>query len=537
MLNSKKLSWIIVLGLLLSLVLVACGGTEDLEQAVEEAAQEVEEAVEEAAPAVEEAVEEAVEAVEEAVEEATEEEAVEEVAEEEAVEEEAEEEEAAEEEAAEEEMAEPDYDIDVYGVIDDIDLTGANVVFWHQHSGGREEELVAIIDDFNATNEWGITVEGRNEGGYGDIYDKMIAGITIGELPGLVVAYQNQAAAYQVADGLVSLDPYINHEVYGLSEEDRGDFFAAFLNADRLPQFDGNSFGFPPNRSMEVLYYNADWMAELAAAGAVSFEGAPQTPDQFAEAVCAATENPFSGNADPSFSIGYEVRTDASNVASLSFARGVDIYDYENNEFTYNNAETAAALTQMADLLAQGCIGEIAERFADQTDFGNGKSLFTMGSSSGLPYYGSAVDEGEAGGFAWSVAPIPYTIDAPSMNIYGASVSVPHTDPTTQLAAWLFMKYYTSPDIQARWSRASNYFPVRASVADGLPEYFSENPAYQTAFDMLQYGRTEPPVAGYDNIRDEARSAFERILQGEDAATVLAELDATANSILGDAAP
>ncbi len=166
-----------------------------------------------------------------------------------------------------------------------------------------------------------------------------------------------------------------------------------------------------------------------------------------------------------------------------------------------------------------------------------GKTLFTMGSSSGLPFYASAVNDGEAGGFAWSVAPIPYTGDAPVMNIYGASVSVPHTDPTTQLAAWLFMKYYTSPDIQARWSRASNYFPVRASVADGLPEYFSENPAYQTAFDMLQYGRTEPPVAGYDNIRDEARSAFERILQGEDAATVLAELDATANSILGDAAP
>ena len=531
MLSNKKMNWIVVLGLLLSLLLVACGGTEELEQAVEEAAQEVEEAAEEVAAEVEEAVEEVMEE-EEMEEEAAEEEMEEEVAEEEMAEEEM------EEEMAEEEMEEePDYDTDVYGVIDDLDLTGTNVIFWHQHSGGREEELVAIIDDFNATNEWGITVEGRNEGGYGDIYDKMIAGLTTGDLPGLVVAYQNQAAAYQVADGLVSLDPYINNHTYGLSEEDRGDFFAAFLNADRLPQFDGNSFGFPPNRSMELMYFNSDWMAELADAGAVSFDGPPQTPDQFAEAVCAATANPFSGNPDPSSSIGYEVRTDASNVASLGFARGVDIYDYENNQFTYNSPEIAGALTQMADLLAEGCIGEIAERFADQTDFGNGKSLFTMGSSSGLPFYGSAVDEGEAGGFAWSVAPIPFTGSEPSLNIYGASVSIPHTDPTTQLASWLFMKYYTSADIQARWSRASNYFPVRASVADGLTEYFGENPAYQTAFDLLQYGKTEPPVAGYDNVRDEARAAFERVLQGEDAATVLAELDAKANEILADAAP
>ena len=197
-------------------------------------------------------------------------------------------------------------------------------------------------------------------------------------------------------------------------------------------------------------------------------------------------QNPFSLNPDPSFSTGYEVRTDASNVASLAFARGVDVYDYDNNQFTYNTPELAEALTEMASLLAEGCVSEIAERFGDQTDFGNGKTLFTMGSSSGLPFYKTAVDEGEAGGFDWSVAPIPYTTADPVMNIYGASVSIPETDPQTQLAAWIFVKYYTNTDVQAGWVRASNYFPVRASVADGLGEYFTENPAYETAFSLLQ---------------------------------------------------
>lgn len=525
----NSMLWLVALGLLMSMVLVACGGSEDLEQAVEEAAQEVEEAAEEVQeePAEETAAEET------AAEEET-------MAEESAAEEEtmAEETAAEEETMAEEEMAaEPTYDTAVYGNIDEVDPTGANVVFWHQHSGGREEELLAIVEEFNTTNEYGITIEARNEGGYGDIYDKMIAGLTTGEVPGLVVAYQNQAAAYEVADGLISLDPYINHPEYGLSEEDVADFFQAFLSADRLPQFGGESFGFPPNRSMEVLYYNADWLQELVDAGAISFEGPPQTPEQFAEAVCAAAENPFSQNPDPSFSLGYEVRTDASSVAALTFARGEEIYDAENNQFTYNNPETAAALTQMADLLAQGCAGEIAERFGDQTDFGNGKVLFTMGSSSGLPFYKSAVEEGEAGGFEWSVAPIPYTTDEPVMNIYGASVSIPQTDPETQLAAWLFLKFYTNPEIQARWARASNYFPVRESVAAGLDEYFTENPAYQEAFSLLPFTKSEPGVAGYDPIRDEAEAAFVRILQGEDAATVLEELDATANALLEEAAP
>lgn len=425
-------------------------------------------------------------------------------------------------------------DVDpVYGDISALlsELDGTTVVFWHQHSGGREETLNQIINDFNATNEWGVVVEGRNEGGYDDIYDKMIAGLTTGDVPGLVVAYQNQAAAYQVADGLVSLDPYINNADIGLNDEDVGDFYGAFIASDRLPQFGGDSFGFPPNRSMEVMYYNADWLAELG------YDAPPQTPEEFAEMTCAAAENPFSLSPDPSFSYGYEVRTDASNVASLTFARGADVYDYAANQFTYNNPATADGLQQMADLLAEGCVTIIAERFGDQSDFGNGKVLFTMGSSSGLPFYASAVNDGETGGFSWSVAPIPYTTDEPVMNIYGASVSIPQTDPKTQLAAWLFLRYYTSPDVQASWAVASNYFPVRESVADGLGDYFGENPAYEAAFNLLPFSKAEPPVAGYDNIRDAAEQAFIRVLDGEDPATVLAELDEEANSILAEAAP
>lgn len=506
--NRKYVTWLAILLLVIPLALSACGGAENLEQAVDEAAQQAEEAAEEAAPAVEEAAEEVDEAAEEM-----------------------------QEEAAEEEMAEPEYNTEVYGNIDEIELDGTTVVFWHQHGSEREQELLQIVEDFNANNEYGIVVEARNEGGYGDIYNKMIAGLTSGEVPGLVVAYQNQAAAYQVADGLISLDPYINHSEYGLSDDAKADFFTAFLNADRLPQFGGEAFGFPPNRSMEVLYYNMEWLQELRDAGAIEFEGPPQTPEQFVEAVCAAAENPFSKNPDPDFSVGYEVRTDASSVAALSFARGAEVYDYENNEFTYDNPETKAALTMMADLLEQGCASQIAEQYGEQTDFANGQTLFTMGSSSGLPFYRSAVEEGEAGGFEWSVAPIPYTGDAPTQNIYGASVSIPRTDPQTQLAAWLFIRYYTSPEIQARWVRASNYFPVRESVAAGLDEYFAENPAYETAFELLKYGKTEPPVAGYDNVRDVAEEAFNRILAGEDADAVLADLDMQANQILEEAAP
>ena len=199
------------------------------------------------------------------------------------------------------------------------------------------------------------------------------------------------------------------------------DFFPGFINSDVFPSFGGARLGFPPNRSMEVLYYNADWLAELG------FDGPPATADEFKEMACAAAATPFSGASGDAPSMGYQLSVDASRFASWTFAFGGDVFDYDANQYSYNNESAAAAMAFIQDLFASGCAIVVPEQYGDQTDFGNGNLLFTVGSSSGLPFYASAVDEGA--GFEWSVAPIPGTVDEPVMNIYGASVSIPKTTP------------------------------------------------------------------------------------------------------------
>jgi ABC-type glycerol-3-phosphate transport system substrate-binding protein len=155
-----------------------------------------------------------------------------------------------------------------------------------------------------------------------------------------------------------------------------------------------------------------------------------------------------------------------------------------------------------------------------------------------LPYYASAVEDGIEGGFEWSVAPFPYTGDEPVQNIYGASTSVVKTDPQTQLASWLFLKYWASAENSAKWVEASNYFPPRASVAAELDDYFVENEAFGVAFDLLQYGKAEAPIAGYDNVRDLVSEAFSSIVfNGADPASTLADLEAQANQIMEESAP
>lgn len=422
-----------------------------------------------------------------------------------------------------------------YDAIAPEDLSGVVVTFWHQHTGAREEALVEMVNAFNETNEYGIVVEASNQGGYGDIFQKMTTSLAAGggDLPSLVVAYQNQAATYEVVDGLIDMNPLVDSPVWGLSEEEQADFFPGFFEQDVFPTFDNERLGFPPNRSMEVMYYNETWLAELYAAGAISFEGAPVTPEQFYEAACAAVENPFSAATGENAATGYQLSADASRFASWTFAFGGDIFDYETGEYSLNSDAAVEAMSFLKTLFDDGCATEVFESYGDQTNFGAGTTLFSVGSSSGLPFYRTAVEEGA--GHAWSVAALPYVTEEPVQNIYGASVSIPVTTPEEELAAWLFVKYYTTAENQALWAEVSNYFPVRASSADSMTEYFEADPAYATAFELLEYGIAEPPVPGYDPVRDEMEVVMMSIVTGEDdreIEEILAELNDYANEEL-----
>ena len=89
--------------------------------------------------------------------------------------------------------------VDAWG---EVDPTGQTAIFWHQHTKEREEALNQIVADFNANNEWGITVEAAYQGSYNDIFNKMLAVLNTPDAPQLVVGYQNQAATYQLAEAL-----------------------------------------------------------------------------------------------------------------------------------------------------------------------------------------------------------------------------------------------------------------------------------------------------------------------------------------------
>jgi multiple sugar transport system substrate-binding protein/sn-glycerol 3-phosphate transport system substrate-binding protein len=186
----------------------------------------------------------------------------------------------------------------------------------------------------------------------------------------------------------------------------------------------------------------------------------------------------------------------------------------------------------MVDLYNDGCATLVAEQYGDQNNFTAGKALFFMGSTSGLPFVAQGIEDAFETPFEWGVTALPYT-DVPVVNVYGASVSIPKTTPEQQLAAWLFVRWFTEPEQQAAWAEASQYFPVRYSAQEGMDALFADLPQYEQAWNLLQgEGAVEPQIASYDVVRDEAEATFDNLLSsGGDVLSALQELTATANEI------
>lgn len=526
MFKRHSIKWFVLLALTIVLVLSACGGgTAAPEPPAEEPvpAEEEAPAEEEEAPTEEPMEEPTEEPMEEPTEEAMEEEPTEEPMEEEPTEEPMEE--AA---ASSSLMGIEECTVAEDGPFAGVDPSGQNIVWWHNHTGSREELLLPLVEQFNENNACGITVEAQNQVGYDEIRNLVNASISAGELPAaLIVGYQNDQAFYQLNNGLVDLEPYLQDAHWGLSAEDQSDFYPSFFNQSIHPVFDNQRLGFPPNRSMEVLFYNQTWLEELG------FDGPPETPEEFREMACAAAEANGDGTG------GYILREDASGTAAWTFAFGGDVLNEDGTGYVYDGDATVQAMAFLKDMYDDGCAYLFTEGFPNP-EFAARRAIFTQGSSSGIPFYAGDVatiaeEEGREPD-EWGVAAIPHTTAEPVQNIYGGDIMITNTTPEQQLAAWVFIKWFTTPEVQAEWDIISGYFPTRLGTNEFLEGYVDENPQWGQAVELLPFSYYEPQLISYTAVRDAAQAAFNQIMQlpadatEEDIRAILTELTEFANA-------
>jgi multiple sugar transport system substrate-binding protein/sn-glycerol 3-phosphate transport system substrate-binding protein len=375
----------------------------------------------------------------------------------------------------------------LYGELETLSPDGALVVYWHASSGADEDRLVELIDDFNATNEWGITVVGEYQGELETLYDRVITGLPGGQLPNLVMSDPSLAAAYASQEAAVALASYLTSEKWGFTQAERDDFFSSALTADRLPQFGNQLYSFPSCRSLQVLYYNVDWLKEL------EFGGPPETWDEFREMACAASR-PVNDL------YGFELGMDSAVFTSLLATQQVSPLNAGATAYTMGGAQGRTALQFLQGLMGEGCALWESEEGARLPDFAAGKILFAIDSTANLAAYRRATVEGA--NFTWTLAALPHTTEQPLVGVSGTGLAILRSNPKEQLAAWLFIKWLAEPAQQARWSQQMACFPIRRSAFEEMEGYLEAHPQYSLAAQLLEREWiTEPNVTGYRGCR------------------------------------
>ncbi|MFN8449649.1 MAG: extracellular solute-binding protein [Anaerolineae bacterium] len=419
--------------------------------------------------------------------------------------------------------------ISAQGDIESVDPTGQTITYWHQYQpeSAQGTTIAAIVEQFNSTNEWGITVDASYQGSYGPIGELINAGIVSGELPNLVAGYANAAASYMRDNAAVDLAPYINSEKWGMGADP--DINQALIDVNTSA--DGVILAWPNQSSAQVIAYNQTLLSFLG------YDAPPTTVEAFKEVACAAANATGPNGEDLQ---GFPITTDGSAFESWVAGMGGSIY--HDGAFDYQNDAVLATLQMYHDLYADGCAYVPAERFAEQTDFNNGIVPFYVTSTAGFTFILSGFqDTGVEAD--WNIMTFPHNEGSESLNVFVPSIVMMAGAPEAQLASWLFLKYLATPEVATQWSEGSGYFnPVPSTAAaldastnfsEGLAPYFNAGNALLNNPDIAKY--SNPPIAAYDTMRGVESTAIADVTSnGMDPADVAATLQEAADQAVAD---
>ena len=412
-----------------------------------------------------------------------------------------------------------------------MDLSGTTVQFWHVYGEGdpRNETIAALVEEFNASNEYGITVEALDQGSYNDLEDKVNAGIQSGDLPQIAQAYTSALNNWDTVDLIVDLNQFISDADYGLTEEEMADIYPAVLELGVTPA--GARLGWPFSQSANVMVYNYTWAQELG------FDAPPTTPEELKTQLCAAAEaNASDDNPDNDGTGGMVWYASASNYLSFLHAFGCAELNADGTAYDFNTEAAKAAALYVNDLKASGCTFE-TESYPNPEQ-ANRLALVTLSSTSGLKYYGYAFADGLFPDDVWGFLAFPGPDGGQGVDAFTQTFGVLKSTPEQELASWLWIKFLTAPVNQAKWVEASGYLPTQFSTEGMLTDYIASVPQFQSTLALAALGQGEPETftAWYSVRRavDDAAAQLYAAESPEEVGTILVELNDTAAALVAE---
>ncbi|MFQ3567644.1 MAG: extracellular solute-binding protein [Aggregatilineales bacterium] len=408
-----------------------------------------------------------------------------------------------------------------------VNPSGQRVVYWHGLAGRQVDLLNQFVEEFNATNEWGITVEAIAQP---DLRAQMSTAILSGDLPNIVGGFQNDAKNYFLDGAAIDLLPYFNDPMWGFTAEEQADFNPNIIRANIFEEapYNGAMLLFTNSFSGAVMSVNLDMLAE------VGFDSAPETFQQFRDIACA-TKDLIGPNGEDIQ--GFAMNLDPNNFESFVASNGGNIFDPETDRYVFTSPEVLEMFQLMQDMYNEGCLYIPATFFGNTDDFAFGLTPMAVGSVVGVPFILNNIEQSGSGVDNWIMTSTPWSGDNRTMQLYSGGLIIIPSTPEQQLASWLFIKHLASTENQIRWSESTFFFPSRISAAEGISQdFYDAHPYYSHAVNLIFSGDVNiyrsPQNASYGVVRDLLATAISDVTVGRrDVAEVAAALEAEANRV------
>jgi len=394
---------------------------------------------------------------------------------------------------------------------------GQEIVVWHSYEGALREALLTQIDEFNATNPWHVVIVPEFHGDATQLGTKIKTAVDNGSAPDLVI--RPSAVGWSLGSAVVPMQQFADDIRFGLTAADLDDLYPAMLDMTRDPRT-GELIGFPMGGEGVVLVYNSDRLA------ASNYFEAPNSWPLFKEVCQAATKDTTADGKPDVYGFGFEPRADFATAWLNS--RGGSIISADGTHTSFNSEEGVRTLTTLQETAASGCF--FHSNSDAIRDFARGKVAMIFVQSTQLPQVFAAVEA--RGGFRWGVSPVPYGRRNPTLTLNGPAWIMLRSTPARQLAAWLFVRWFSEAPQTVRWSKLTGWLPVRRSAAQGLADTFSTNAGFKVAFDLLTVAQAQPDIPQWSSIAQLLVRAVNAAVNGSDPAKALNDAAIAADALL-----
>lgn len=348
------------------------------------------------------------------------------------------------------------------------------ITFWHSASDEAGVLMDKYVSDFNANNEYGVTVNAIYQGQYSDattLLKTILSAENYEELPDVMqldatgkVTYFDSGRAFTVDDAVKAyaddsfLDGYLN---------------VALGNW----QYSGAQLGLPFATSTTVTYYNKDLLTKA---------GWDRAPGTFAEVIALQNDMKAAGLSQAAFQSVPNTPTLANWIGQL------DSYVVNNDNGSeaaaselacIDNGALAAFLTEWKAMYDAGAL---KNEQSSVDAFVAGDVAIMTSSSSAI----ASIAEKVNGAFEVGVSNYIRVNDSAAE---GATVSgsclvmFDGGEALRREASWYFLQYLTSADVQADFAAGTGYIPCNAAAleTDTYKAAAEAIPAYKTVYDQL----------------------------------------------------